>query len=100
MKVKVHHRTAVGGADRIPFFSPYAQEDDLLEVYAYESSAKDHGSALESAWYLFNIGHEQGVDVALAYREKRLRSLSVGDVVEVDGVRYACNPMGWARVVV
>jgi hypothetical protein len=50
---------------------------------------------LNLAFEAFNIG-ETGV--AADYRARRLRSLSVGDVVEIDGRQYRCASLGWTRV--
>lgn len=36
--------------------------------------------------------------LARAYRGRRLRSLSVGDVVEIDGARFACAPASWTEL--
>ena len=54
--------------------------------------------ALEQLFAAFN---EPGAAAELAglavrYRERGLRSLSVGDVIELDGARYACAPSIWA----
>lgn len=35
---------------------------------------------------------------AVEYRRNRNRSLSVGDVVEVDGERFACAGIGWTEL--
>jgi hypothetical protein len=47
---------------------------------------------LEQAFERFNIGSDE---LAAQYRARRLRSLSVGDVVEVDGSAYSCESAGW-----
>lgn len=43
----------------------------------------------------FNVGTSE---LAAAYRARKLRSLSVGDVVMLDSRIYACEPAGWRRV--
>jgi hypothetical protein len=73
---------------------------DLVKVFEYDDNngpvSPEH--RLENAFELFNIGHEHGGKTALAYRARNLRSLSVGDVVKVDGVPYACESAGWKQV--
>lgn len=49
--------------------------------------------ALNHAFEEFNIGEGH---LAQAYRARRLRSLSVGDVVMIDGRIYSCESAGWS----
>lgn len=50
---------------------------------------ESEAALLEKIFEIYNIAHP--VD----YRE---RSLSVGDVVEINGCRFACQPTGWTRL--
>ena len=55
----------------------------------------------ERAFHMFNapmelLNEEDGM-IAVAYRTEKLRSLSVGDIVEVDGERWLCKPFGWQK---
>ena len=55
----------------------------------------------ERAFHMFNapmelLNEEDGM-IAVAYRTEKLRSLSVGDIVEVDGERWLCRPIGWQK---
>ena len=45
--------------------------------------------SLEDVYYMFNMEHPAGY---------RGRSLSVSDVVEIDGVFYFCDSFGWKRI--
>ena len=113
MKVKVYlnreqdekGRSIMGsrfGEDR------YQAGDHLEEVYSYETFDVPHTSAagdylyapqtprteLEVVYALLNRG--SGTFVGdFFYHE---RSLDVGDIVEIDGVRYSCEPVGWKEV--
>ncbi|MDN5757920.1 MAG: hypothetical protein L0H59_05220 [Tomitella sp.] len=52
--------------------------------------------ALESLFEEFNIGDDR--PAGGAYRTVYgLRSLSVGDIVELDGTYYACGSCGWSQ---
>ena len=59
---------------------------------------------VDEAFELFNVGDDPefragGPDAtAVAYRALGLRSLSVGDVVQVDDVAFACASFGWDQV--
>lgn len=72
---------------------------DLHEVFRYETDVEDDLVACEEAFHLFNVGDDPTFGEpdprALEYRSKWLRSLSVGDVVEIDGRRHRCASMGW-----
>jgi len=68
----------------------------LAWVFQYEAKgfATDE-ELLYDAFEMFNIGEGP---VALEYRGRKLRSLSVGDVIAIDGRHYACAPVGWKEV--
>ena len=58
-------------------------------------------SICERAFHMFNapiefLNQEDGL-IAVAYRTEKLRSLSVGDIVEIDGERWLCRPIGWQK---
>ena len=65
--------------------------------------------AAERAYRMFNAPLELLDDedalIAIAYRTQNLRSLSVGDIVEIihphhrNPVRMVCEPSGWTTVV-
>jgi hypothetical protein len=79
------------------------EEDDLNKrVFSYTTAddPADCGPILKRAFEIFNAPIEYlGKDdsyIARRYRFQRLRSLSVGDVVEVEGVRHQCLSSGWS----
>jgi hypothetical protein len=61
-----------------------------------------HLAILERMFFLFNVGDDPAFGTpdprAVAYRRQRLRSLSMGDVVALDDVFYACASVGWKRL--
>lgn len=73
----------------------YKPELTYREAIAYEA---DEGlldaEVCEQAFYLFNVGHEseQPNPLATRYRDSGNRSLSVGDLVVIDGGETIHNP--------
>jgi len=68
------------------------QHGDQLDV-AHEGvvvTDESEAALLEEIFRIYNIDHPAD------YAD---RSLSVGDVVEINGRRYACQPTGWTRLV-
>ena len=77
------------------------------EAIRFKVQATDEKHAAEVAFAICNSSVEFGpemhchpsyMDIVREYREAKNRSLSVGDAVEVDGTRYACEAMGWDEV--
>lgn len=56
----------------------------------------DDIATLNRSFTLFNVGDD---DTARRYRDAGHRSLSVGDLVVIDGRAYTCAEMGWKPVV-
>jgi folylpolyglutamate synthase/dihydropteroate synthase len=72
------------------------EKHPLVKVFEYE--ADDYCTSVEllnRAFEEFNVGTGPR---AQAYRARRLRSLSVGDVIQVDNVAFACASFGWDEV--
>ncbi|QFZ20557.1 hypothetical protein [Saccharothrix syringae] len=81
------------------------QEQPVTEVLAYTEppSARSHDVDLvEAAFELCNVGDDPEFGRpdprAVRYRRRGNRSLSIGDVVAVDGRFYACQRIGWRRI--
>jgi hypothetical protein len=57
---------------------------------------------VESAFQLCNVGDDPEFgdpdQRAIRYRNRGNRSLSIGDIVAVDGRFYACQRIGWRRI--
>jgi hypothetical protein len=74
------------------------ERHELAWVFQYEDGYNgDRASAYELlniAFETFNVGSDE---LAAQYRARRLRSLSVGDVVVIDGQAFSCESAGWAE---
>jgi hypothetical protein len=75
-------------------FRRYEPGHALRRTVTYTTDSDDHHRILENAYERFNIGLDSDPVVA-EYRSTRNRSLSVGDVVVIDGTPYSCEPFGW-----
>lgn len=72
----------------------YQEGDRLESVWAGHVEADSDEDALNLVFEMFNRGAPRFVGDE-AYPQ---RSLSVGDCVEVTGVRYACQSVGWKKL--
>ena len=68
------------------------ERHELVWVFQYEVKGGNDDLILADAWEMFNIGEGP---TATAYRARKLRSLSKGDVVAIDGRFYSCESVGW-----
>jgi len=69
----------------------------LVKVFAFDSAklsvpADSYPAILGHIFEEFNVGT---TPLAEKYRTRRLRSFSVGDVVDVDGHAWSCESTGW-----
>lgn len=100
-KVKLHIQDFdVIDKNRDKYFA-FTESWDLPRkmVYEYESPLQLNGEvAAEQAYHLTNAPKEylteEEIDLIIGYKG---HSLSVGDVVEVDGVKYLCVSAGWEK---
>ena len=67
-------------------------DEEIKKVENVEVEAETVKEALDEAFRRFNHGGPGTGDLAELHET---RSLSVGDIVRVDGKDYACAPMGW-----
>ncbi len=62
----------------------------------------DPFKVLDHVYFLFNVGDDSSFgtpyDVAVEYRKRRNRSLSMGDVARIDGDWYGLLEDGWAPI--
>ncbi len=81
------------------YHGAFEDEDVDKQVFSYTDYTNLDSQILDRAFEMFNAPPEflkEGDDViAVQYRNEDLRSLSVGDVVEIDGVRHQCLSSGW-----
>uniref|UniRef100_UPI003F498FF8 hypothetical protein n=1 Tax=Pseudonocardia sp. CA-138482 TaxID=3240023 RepID=UPI003F498FF8 len=80
----------------------YAPEHQVRKVFCYDTRPEGVDAALDEAFTLLNIGHDPAFGTpderALAYRAGRHRSLSVGDVLCVDGLWFAVADLGFEAI--
>lgn len=79
------------------FRNTFANKPELTMVYSFETSfpAPNMHMILDWCFHEFNVGTGEHAKV---YRDKQLRSLSVGDVVVVGETAWACESLGWSPV--
>lgn len=100
-QVAVYHNT---NRDAMAPWRGYQPGDPLTLVACYHTIAARARDVLDRAWFLFNVGDDprfgSPAPVAVAYRQRRNRSLSVGDVLAVtDGSGFAvASPTGFDYV--
>ena len=81
-------------------------DDEDIDICRFEklhwTAATNNEKLLELLFKAFNAPNhylteeEQGLNKE--YRAQKLRSLSVGDIVQLDGRRYKCLPVGWEEI--
>lgn len=110
MKLTIFHNEATDEAGRhAAWLEGYQPGDPMREVFTYEVDHTEPSTALAQAWWLFNVGDDPEFadppnPVSVDYRQRGLRSLSLGDTVTVSGpgrdpgMTYACQDAGWAIV--
>ncbi len=84
----------------------YRPSDTMVLAFSFEAQPPPryvtNEDACEWVFHLSNAPdemldyHER--ELARLYRARGLASLSVGDVVEVDGARFACGGTGWTEL--
>ncbi|WP_370973915.1 hypothetical protein [Amycolatopsis sp. cg9] len=87
------------------FLRGYESGQTVTEVFTYttrpQGDTHDHTLA-DEAFELFNIGDDPQFGTpdprALDYRARRNRSLSIGDVLGIDGRFYSCDASGWREL--
>lgn len=107
MQVTILHNAATDEHGRnVGYLDGYLPDHVLLRVFSFTLDGGGHPHddqhVLGNLWHLFNVGDDpewgEPAPLAVSYRRKRLRSLSVGDVVELDGRAYCCANVGWQRL--
>lgn len=96
--VSVFHNVFRDPEGRGVGFLGYAPSHPMTNVFTYKGVARPGAGVeaiLENAFKMFNIGEE---GTAAAYRARNLRSLSVGDMVSVDGTYFAIEPLGFRQL--
>lgn len=102
--VTIFHNIQTDEDGRPTGFFGHSEGDLLRRVYTYTpGTTSPDDQLLEEAFEMFNrdpedfpIGAKR--DLSLSYRLRELRSLSTGDVVQIDDRAYACKSVGWVRI--
>jgi len=90
-----------GLADVNIYHGAFEADDPKKLLFNYTSQGCFSDTAiLNRAFMMFNVDPRDLMKndsyIAKRYRNRaRLRSLSVGDIVEIDGNKYRCMPEGW-----
>jgi len=99
--VTIWHNVAFDGQGRhTAMLDGYQPGDPVVAVFTYQAgpAGRTAEEIAEEAFAIFNDhpGDAAGAELACAYYGRRLRSLSVGDVVAVGDVLLAVGrPVGW-----
>lgn len=102
--VLVYHNVTMEDGRPIGMLDGYADGHTLSLVAVLDDMpvSRSTVATLEDVYRLFNVGDDPEFGVpdarALAYRARRNRSLSVGDVVYVGGEWHGCASFGWTRI--
>lgn len=77
-------------------FQPYKHGDEMHEAIEYtDERGGDARQVCERAFEMFNVGDPTSDITVRRYRNAGHRSLSVGDVVVVDGAAFGVDRFGW-----
>lgn len=102
VKLSIYHNTTKDEQGRLlGMVDGYEPGHLLTKVYELDARDGAHwAAALAYAYDVFNVGHEATPPNrdAVGYRARDNRSLSIGDVVEIEGTWYACMPVGWGEI--
>lgn len=93
MKVVVFHNQRLFTEGKSPL-AGYEPGDLLVQVDEVEMG--DEGSIIRHLEWVFRAYNN--VDGSERSSQLRIRSLSVGDAVALDGKLWACAPFGWDEI--
>jgi hypothetical protein len=97
--VTIWHNVQMESGHPMGFFG-YKSGHAMAPVFVY--TTQDAINAAEDAFKMFNAPEDylSGGELAIAkqYRANQLRSLSVGDIVQVDDTFYVCESFGFGKL--
>jgi hypothetical protein len=104
--VTIWHNLAVSPAvpEHRAGFLGYKPGQPLMRVarYTVPTDEIDALTIAQAAFHTFNVGDDPEFGApdpkAVEYRKRKNRSLSVGDVVQVDQTWLACASAGWSEI--
>jgi hypothetical protein len=102
-RVTIFHNVTRNEEGRLVNFDRYATGAPLVRVFAYDSFRADSAEKLaENAFYLFNVDpcfmQPDDYEIARSYRDRGLRSVSVGDVIMVGGAAFTVERTGFGAL--
>lgn len=84
------------------FVDAYQPNDDLVEALEFELESESVDMVLACTFAGLNMDNSPGLGTLSSADLLRYHlsfpSLSVGDVVEVGGYKFACEPIGWKEI--
>lgn len=104
MRVTVYHNCARDDDGRpVAFLDGYQPDHAVTPVADLNvPGPADRSDVLDRMYFLFNVGDDPDFGtpnaMAVEYRKRENRSLSIGDVVCVDDEWFACADSGWTPV--
>jgi hypothetical protein len=98
--VTVWHNVEKDGPHPVGMLYGYKPGHAMCPVFTYVTCATpDSTNIPEDAFKMFNAPEDylspEELALARRYRANRLRSLSIGDIVQVDDTYYACESFGF-----
>jgi hypothetical protein len=100
LTVSIWHNVTRDPEGRHAGFAGFTPGDEMVKVFTYDTPASGRSPAgiAEDAFAAFNDAPltEETAALARQYRQRRLRSLSVGDMVVVGETALTVAPAGFA----
>ena len=102
LTVSIWHNVTRDSEGRHTGFGGFTPGDQMVKVFTYDTPAEGRSPAdiAEDAFAAFNDAprSDQAAALARQYRQRRLRSLSVGDMVVVGETALTVAPAGFASL--
>ncbi|TDD29631.1 hypothetical protein E1287_30590 [Actinomadura sp. KC06] len=95
--VEVFHNVSKDAAGRPLGFDGYQQGHPVVKVFEFSMEANEGTEPVRFAETAFQIGNELH-ELSTDYYRRRLRSLSVGDLVKIGLLWLSCEPVGWQPI--
>ncbi|MEU5878162.1 hypothetical protein [Spirillospora sp. NPDC047279] len=98
MKVEIFHNVAKDDSGRLLGFFGYQPDHNVVKVFEYNTAPLPGYTLSDVAEDAFRVGN--GVDnKSDDYFRRELRTLSVGDLVRIEGQWFRCDAVGWSGLV-
>lgn len=84
----------ISSAEELSFVGSCFQNGEYSSVFRYETDLEGEAAAEE----LFDLTNNPDRDDERTEKCGTIRSLSVGDIVELNNERWVCQSIGWGRI--